>query len=631
MPTRTLTFLKNQAGEREGLADAGIETFRDAPYASCARESGQNARDAEEALPVQMRFNVWHLDRGDFPAHADLVAALRACASNAESEGNEKEIEFFRNALEVAERDKIPVLEIADFNTRGLTGPPGEPGTPFHSLLKSTGVSTKDRDTSGGSFGIGKNATFAVSDLQFVLYSSSYWNERTGMDEVAAQGKIRLASHIDTRGDERRATGYWGKPDFNAITSPADIPSWMQRTQRGTSIFAMGFRDTEGWARLITASLVANFFCAVWRGEMVFEVGKAFQINQNTIEDLLGRSEIREAAEQSGHLDDLEFAGHLFRALTSPVAASTRLNIPDLGELTVRVLLEPGLPKRIGFVRNGMYITDQLRNFGHPLQRFSGQDFVALVEPVDDDARKMLKRLENPRHDDFSGERIADPQKRRRVIAAMRDLGRQLRSLIREVTAIEASDSIVLDELAPFFGEPARSARPPLPDAESDPERFVFRPASRKPIKRRIPADGSGEEGGGARGRRRRNDGGGIGPGVGRGKGGRGTRGHEATASLVEVRNTIQRDGSGAARGRVLYFTPEDDGPIRIALEATGIDSPERLHVTKADRGQLHDGAVLLDVVARTRYRLQIQLSVDYAGPIDVVAVSATREGGDQS
>lgn len=46
-----LRFLTNEAGEKEGLGDAGIETFRDAPYASCAREAGQNSRDAATACP----------------------------------------------------------------------------------------------------------------------------------------------------------------------------------------------------------------------------------------------------------------------------------------------------------------------------------------------------------------------------------------------------------------------------------------------------------------------------------------------------------------------------------------------------------------------------------------------------
>lgn len=72
--------------------------------------------------------------------------------------------------------DEITLLCIADSNTKGLTGP-AEAGKPFHSLLKDAGVSNKDAADSGGSFGIGKNAAFAVSELQavFIPRSITMW------------------------------------------------------------------------------------------------------------------------------------------------------------------------------------------------------------------------------------------------------------------------------------------------------------------------------------------------------------------------------------------------------------------------------------------------------------------------
>ena len=65
-----LEFPQNSAGEYDGLGDAGIETFRDASYASCAREAGQNSRDAASGNgePVRMTFNVLQLPRDQFPA-----------------------------------------------------------------------------------------------------------------------------------------------------------------------------------------------------------------------------------------------------------------------------------------------------------------------------------------------------------------------------------------------------------------------------------------------------------------------------------------------------------------------------------------------------------------------------------
>ncbi len=130
-----LEFLKNEAGEEEGLSDAGIETFRDDPYASCAREAGQNSRDAglENYKPVRMTFDLMQEDRVNLPFHASLARTLDCCLNQAHAE---KEKEFFKNACEVISKERLPILRISDFNTKGLIGPPETSGTVFHSLLK---------------------------------------------------------------------------------------------------------------------------------------------------------------------------------------------------------------------------------------------------------------------------------------------------------------------------------------------------------------------------------------------------------------------------------------------------------------------------------------------------------------
>lgn len=66
-----LQFLDNDAGEHEGLGDAGIETYRDSPYASSARECGQNSRDAGTAYPVTLSFDLLKVPAADIPALED--------------------------------------------------------------------------------------------------------------------------------------------------------------------------------------------------------------------------------------------------------------------------------------------------------------------------------------------------------------------------------------------------------------------------------------------------------------------------------------------------------------------------------------------------------------------------------
>ncbi|MCP9902360.1 hypothetical protein KBZ12_17470 [Cyanobium sp. Cruz CV13-4-11] len=627
VPDPVLRFLANEAGEKEGLADAGIESFRDEPYASCAREAGQNSRDAangQEGVPVKMSFNQFLIHRQSLPSSDLLRDAVDACKEKAEQE---RERDFFTNAASLLDREEISVLEISDFNTLGLLGPPDREGTPFHSLVKASGVTAKTAIDSGGSFGIGKNASFAVSDLQTVFYSTLYADTDTKQKEFAAQGKVKLVSHTDKSGNRMRATGYWGNPEgFTAVTDQSKVPEWMIRREIGTSIFCMGFRAAEGWAERITYSLISNFFCAINREEMEFEIdkGKMF-INRTTLPSLLTRPDIVEASERMGHQADLTFAEQMYQCLVSDRADEKTLSIPDLGKVRVRILVGDGLPCRVGFIRNGMLITDNLRNFGHALARFPGsRDFVVIVEPIDTDAGVLLKKLENPTHDGFSAERIADLHKRRIATIAMRRLASELREIIRSTTGVTHADSVVLDELGKYFAESGKIENPSTPSAEDDPERYTYKPQRSKAKPHVVPTPTGGEQGGSnaTSTSTNRNGGGGSRPGAGTGARGKGTSGEERLVVLRDVRNRIPPSASTTGKSRELLFSPEEAGLIQIILQATGVNAPDSLYVVKTDKGRTSSGKLIIEARANERCKATVELDEPYNGPIELVAVS---------
>ena len=74
MPTLNLEFLPNEANEAEGLNHPGIETYMDAPYASTARECGQNSSDAGSDLPVIINFDRVRISK------SDLISQLKKTA-----------------------------------------------------------------------------------------------------------------------------------------------------------------------------------------------------------------------------------------------------------------------------------------------------------------------------------------------------------------------------------------------------------------------------------------------------------------------------------------------------------------------------------------------------------------------
>src|SRR5262245_5486856 len=114
-----IEFVPNPAEEGEGLSDAAIETFRDDPFASTAREPGQNSRDAFASLPVRVTFDVIEEPTNQFPAVDRFRQIVSLCAAQAQQTRKQKEIAFFQQAEVVLEADALKILRIADFNTTG--------------------------------------------------------------------------------------------------------------------------------------------------------------------------------------------------------------------------------------------------------------------------------------------------------------------------------------------------------------------------------------------------------------------------------------------------------------------------------------------------------------------------------
>lgn len=382
-----LQFLENTGGDSEGLSEAGIETFRDRPFASVARETGQNSRDArlDPNKPVRVTFDVVEMESDTFPSIAQFRSAANLCLKKAtQKKSNEKETGFFVHATSVLNANKIQILKIADFNTKGAKGPCVE-GTPFHTLAKNEGTSTKEDLNSGGSYGIGKNAVFAISDIHTAIFSTCYRDDQGKLQHLC-MGKTLFISHKDANGTERRRKGYWGKVNgYLPLESVTEIPEHFRRTEIGTSIFSVAMRDNRiNWRHEMAVAVIINFFTAITRQEMEFEIDNGkIKINRNTIESYFKDEEIKRAVTQLNLTTAFDATQKLFACLTDESTLSQELNIQHLGPIRLHMLLRDGLGYTIGIVRNGMYITDNLAHFDEPFKRFPlHREFALIIEPV---------------------------------------------------------------------------------------------------------------------------------------------------------------------------------------------------------------------------------------------------------
>lgn len=617
-----IEFLPNLAQEDEGLGHAGIQTYRNNPFAGVARETGQNSRDAAKDLPVKITYDLLDVPIEDIPAFGSLSETINQCLK--QSAGKEKEVAFFQQAIRVISDSTIKVLRISDFNTVGAKGP-ATAGTPFHSLVKGSGVSVKENTDSGGSFGIGKNAVFAVSDLQTIFYSTVY--EELGETIFLAQGKTILVAHTDGSGQHRRQIGYWGAKDFKEVTDAEVLPKWMRREEVGTSVFILGFRETPDWQTTITYTLLQNFFPAIHKKEMEFSLDNGkFHIGDSTLPSLFKESRFAEVAGDLGYEFRTSYA--LYRCLASSEATEDIHTIQSLGKVQIRVLVEEGLSKKIVIVRNGMVITDSLEHFGDKLSRFPMyRDFVAVVTPLEQEGSAFIKKLEDPRHRELSAEGLHDEKSRAHAKHVMKQLAQKIRAVVKEKAVSHFAKEVSANEMRPYFSSETDGNDQNSEAKNEDPQKIRYKIEPRKQ-QASINATSAGtDDAGGGKG------GGSKGPNVkpqnnGSGDGSKSTPGGNGRAKTVRpvhfqnVRNVFKD-----SRSRTIFFTSFESGTADILIRAAGLNESEQLPISAASNSEIIGGRIRREVIANERCNIEIQFEEEYNGPIEIHATMTV--GGD--
>lgn len=563
-----MRFPPTGGGEEHGLNDAGIETFEGKVGHYAARETTQNVGDtaAPGVQTVRMEFNLIQVPSSNLPCIDELKRVLKACRDFWQS--NKKTRDYFEGALAKLNGNNIPVLKVSDYGTTGLTGGDAERQGKWYCLVRSGGVSNKEGGT-GGSFGIGKFAPFAASALRTVFYST-----RTTTAEVAFQGVSRLVSHRGQNGETTQGTGYIGTYDessklFKAIRTNEQIPQLFRRSESGTDIFVLAYRDTAEWEKHLTFSILKNFWPAIHNQKIEFRVGSTV-INQQNL-----RTELQAFAGAE------DFEAHLYyEALTAPSRMHFEERIEGLGKVELYLVAgTDDYPKRVALTRKTGMIIDW--------KRFnSRKPFTGYLVCEEVSGNELLRSLEPPRHDTWDPDRGGRNEKR-----ALRELFDWIRKCIKELNPVANTTSLDVPDLARFLPDDAEDneQEAPIETAPGQTERGFNAAPQPPPIKVRVqsvppvnPPDfqetGGGNNGGGGGGGG--GSGGGGGGGGGSGGGGRGTGGGnrptpdetEERKPKLSLRSYLERDN----RYQLIIRTDLDyTGPVR--LVAVGEDGQEEL------------------------------------------------------
>lgn len=413
-------FVPNLNATEDGLNDAGIETFSAESVKSMTREVIQNSIDQRtpgSVEPVVVKFDDFEISKSQFPNGNQFEDILGKCIENNKSDT--MVVNFFKQAKDLMNKS-IKVMRISDFNTTGLIGAEtGEKGTPWHGLIKAKGSSNKNI-TSGGSFGIGKSAPFACSNLRTVIYASK-------TDDVYSYIGVSRLTSFKNDGQTTIGTGYYSdNVKLKAILKQFSYNGFI-RSENGTDIYIMGFNEEENLKKTIKEAVLSNFFVSIWKGLLTIQY-KDLIINK----DNLGH--------HIASLDDKEFFDlkQYYKLLISepieenPDIKKIKLNSKEFGEkfdikdgeCELLLMRSEDLNKRILMTRQpGMSLFQQAYING-------SISFTGILLISGDTMNEIFKNMEMPAHDAWEPTRCKVNQQK--YIKAYKELRKYLKDKVME-------------------------------------------------------------------------------------------------------------------------------------------------------------------------------------------------------
>lgn len=376
-------FPSNNDGDINGISNPGIEMFQGTPLKSLAREICQNSLDATIDNEVtKIQFKLFAIESDTLPDFDKLKKVFELSKQFWSRQESNKAKDFYERAIHASSQDKIQVLRISDYNTRGLEGSNGDYNTPWLNLTKSSGTSDKS-GSNGGSFGIGKYAPFACSDFRTVFYNTL---DIAGYE--AFQGISRLASFENEYNKVTTGVGYIGADHNRPLNQLYSLEKDFSRDTTGTDVYILGFKYQD-WKSDVILSVLEGFLYAIYNGNLEVDINGEVTINESTLPEI-----INDYGDYSK-----EYLLDYYNVLTSNDTVWVTSEFKNKGKIHLGLIIKENLKKRIAMVRKtGMKIKDE----GN-LSSFI--PFAGVLYIEGEEINNYLRNLENPEHTKWQPDR----------------------------------------------------------------------------------------------------------------------------------------------------------------------------------------------------------------------------------
>lgn len=409
---------------RTGIKDAGTEFFTGNRIHSLAKEVCQNSLDAKinNNRPVIIEFKQYELKKEDFPDVQGLHYSLEQCYITSKKTQENEAIKYFQDALDIIQKDYIPFLRISDFNTTGLTGINKTSNSNWADLVRSAGVSNKSGD-SGGSFGIGKNATYATSDLRTVFYSTY-----TIHNEKATQGVANLISYdVQEKDDFTQGRGHFAFNDNqDPIRELLRLDPSFSRNETGTDIYIAGYSFYNNSTDSIISSILDTYLYAIYEGTLIVKVDNQI-INKETLGNIV--KDYKETIADT--------TIELYELLTLPTSNTFYETIEEKDDLEIKVIIDPTGSRKVSMIRNPWMKIKEL-------DRFPGNLYFKATGIIKGkNLNKILRKVENPQHNDWEPDRILnDIEEKRKAESILRKIRSKILEKIQNLYEPDLSEII---------------------------------------------------------------------------------------------------------------------------------------------------------------------------------------------
>jgi hypothetical protein len=288
--------------------------------------------------------------------------------------------------------ENIGYIRVSDSNTKGMEYQEGDTSKPFYAFVRSAGVSAKDSNSAGGSFGFGKAAYFLLSPISTIIVSTC-----TLSYDRYFEGISSLCTHL-YEGSKKMAVGYYDCNGGKPINEEMAIPAQFRRSEPGTDINILGFdlADKDEAIEEMKQAVLRNFWMAIHDNRLTVKIGDSITITKDCLATLM--EEVFPTEEdntrKNGHYNPRPYYDAVRLCGTSPKYIVCEERLPLLGQVKFFVNKQKGATDKVAFMRD-------LEMLVFAKRTKTSYGMYGVFYCNDKDGNEILRKMENPAHDEW--------------------------------------------------------------------------------------------------------------------------------------------------------------------------------------------------------------------------------------